>query len=668
MKKKKKTQKLHSRHRASRQKNSRPTIYGTYRDTGRGYGFVTPDQNSWCSEDIFVAMEDALGALDGDSVAVLLNPSGARGKAHGTVARVLSRAATCLVGTCVSSDRGIVFLPDDRRFASYSFVLDHQSELRILGRAELDSGIKACVRIMRYPKNHLVRTVVSLTEVLGAVGDKGIDVLSIIKSYGFHDRFSHEVLAESNRIPEIIPEEDYQGREDFRKYDIVTIDGDDSKDFDDAVYVAKLDNGNYMLQVHIADVAHYVDSMTFTDREAYYRGTSVYFLDRVLPMLPERLSNDLCSLRPGVDRLTMSVVMEVNTQGNVVDYRITEGVIRSAGRLTYSKVYKSLQGLCPEYDRYSCLLRDMAELAKILRDKRCRRDSLEFEFPEYKVMLDENDKPISVEKVEITEANGIIEEFMILCNETVAEFVANHRHPMMYRVHDKPDPEKLLRFAAFAGGLGYSVNVASGNLQHELSRVILSTEEDPRRQMIHSVMLRSLKKAEYSPDNMGHFGLASKCYCHFTSPIRRYPDLIVHRIIKSMMGKYTGPLFPDDSLYSAAAHLSEKERDAQDGSREAEDIKKIEYMQGFIGQWLEGVISGINYSGLFVELDNGVEGFVELSSLHRFYEVDQDNFRIVSRGGNITLYMGNRVRVKVLSANINRRRVYFELDKSCEGR
>ena len=668
MKNKKKNKNLHQRHRANRQKKNRPLLYGTYRDTGRGFGFVTPAEDSWCSEDIFVAKEDALGAFEGDSVAVLLNPSGGRGKAHGTVTRVLNRATASLVGTCFNSDRGIVFLPDDRRFASYSFVLDHQSELRIQERDEVDRGIKACVRITRYPKNHLVRTVVSLTEVLGAVGDKGIDVLSIIKSYGFHDKFSHEVLAECNRMPEKIPQEDYSGREDFRHYNIVTIDGDDSKDFDDAVYACKLENGNYMLQVHIADVAHYVNSMTLTDREAYYRGTSVYFLDRVLPMLPERLSNDLCSLRPDLDRLTMSVVMEVNTQGKVVDYRITEGVIRSAGRLTYSKVYKSLQGLCPEYDKYNLLLRDMAELAKILRDKRCRRGSLEFAFPEYKVLLDEDDKPISVEKVEITEANGIIEEFMILCNETVAEFVTNHKHPMIYRVHDNPDPEKLMRFAAFAGGLGYSMNVTSGNLQHELSRVIMNTEEDPRQQMIHSVMLRSLKKAEYSPDNIGHFGLASKCYCHFTSPIRRYPDLIVHRIIKSMMGKNSDPLFPDDSLHYAAGHLSDKERDAQDASREAEEIKKIEYMQNFIGQWFEGVICGINYSGLFVELDNGVEGFVELSSLHRFYEVDPDNFRIVSRGGNITLSMGNRVRVKVLSANINQRRVYFELDRRCEGK
>lgn len=654
--------------RNNRHKQILPQMYGYYHDTGRGFGFVTPLPDSRYSEDIFVPSEDALGAMDGDQVCLRISPAGRRGKAQGEITRVVERSVSSLVGTCMNSDRGYIFIPDNPKYRFYNFVLEHKSELAIAGRDPENKGLKVSAVIARYPKNSTVRVVVALTEVLGSVGDRGVDVLSIIKSYGFHNVFSRQVMNECNSHPDTILASEYYGREDFREYQIVTIDGDDSKDFDDAVFAYKMPNGNYTLQVHIADVSHYVEPMSFTDKEAYFRGTSVYFLDRILPMLPERLSNDLCSLNPGVDRLTMSVVMEISPNGYVENYRIVPGVIRSQGRLTYTKVHQFLQGESQEYVQYGQLLNTMAELAQILRSKRVERGSLEFAFPEYKVVLDANDCPISVDKVEITEANGLIEEFMILCNETVAEHITMNKYPMVYRVHDTPDTEKMSKFAHFVGGLGYPLRLSNSDLQHELARLIMETEDDPRQRMIHSAMLRSLKKAQYASDNRGHFGLASHCYCHFTSPIRRYPDLIVHRILKNMMDLPMSPLHPDDDLDKAALHLSEKERDAQDATREAEEIKKIEYMQGFIGQWMEGVICGVTPSGLFVELPNGIEGFVELSSMSRFYNVDVDNYRIVSRGSNIMLSVGDSVRVKVISASIGRRRVYFELDRKCEDR
>ena len=661
-----KTKQVHHKKKV-KPKITMPTVYGIYSDTGRGFGFVSPMEESKFSEDIFVRFEDALGAMDGDQVCVRLSPSGRRGKPEGEVIRVVERNVINMVGSCFQSERGYVFQPDNPRLRSYSYVLEHRSELALAGRNAEDEKLKVCVSVYRYPKNSTVRVVVNLTEVLGKVGDKGIDVLAIIKSYGFHSTFSRQVISECNAHSDEISSEELVGREDFRDYQIVTIDGDDSKDFDDAVYAELMPNGNYMLQVHIADVSHYVEPMSFTDKEAYFRGTSVYFLDRVLPMLPERLSNDLCSLRPNVDRLTMSVVMEVSPFGIVENYRIVPGVIKSQGRLTYSKVHQFLQGENSEYDKYSRNLKTMAKLAEILRNKREERGSLEFAFPEFRVLLDENDCPLSVEKIEITEANGLIEEFMILCNETVAEHITMLKEPMIYRIHDNPDSERLAKFAKFIRGLGYSLNISEFGLQHQLANLISATDGDPRQQMIHTAMLRSLKKAQYSQDNRGHFGLASTCYCHFTSPIRRYPDLMVHRTLKEIMGIGSGIIHPDEDFAAAALHLSNKERDAQEATRETEEIKKIEYMQAFVGQWLEGVICGVTNSGLFVELPNGIEGFVEMSTMHRFYDVDMDNYRIKSRGGNIVLAVGDPVTVKVVSANVGRRRVYFELDKKCEG-
>lgn len=648
-------------------KVSMPTLFGILHDTGRGFAFVTPLEDFRFSEDVFVRFEDALGAMDGDQVCVRIKPSSRRGKPEGEVIRVIERNVHNLVGTCFKSERGYIFQPDNPKLRSYSYVLEHKSESNLDGRYEEDTKLKVCVSIYRYPKNSTVRVVVDLIEILGQVGDKGIDILSIIKSYGFHTTFSRQVIAEcDSHRDEILPTE-LNNREDFREYPVVTIDGQDSKDFDDAVYAEKLPNGNYLLQVHIADVSHYVEPLSFTDKEAYFRGTSVYFLDRVLPMLPERLSNDLCSLRPNVDRLTMSVVMEILPNGMVENYRIVPGVIRSQGRLVYSNVHQYFEGNYPEYNRFGQTLDVMAELAEILRNKRKLRGSLEFAFPEYKVILDENDCPLSIEKVDITEANGLIEEFMILCNETVAEHITMLNREMIYRVHEKPDMERLHKFAMFVKGLGFPLNINAFDINNQLANLISQTEGDPKQQMIHTAMLRSLKKAQYSKDNQGHFGLASTCYCHFTSPIRRYPDLMVHRILKEMMGLGIGLIHPDDDLALAASHLSEKERDAQEATRQAEEIKKIEYMQAFVGHWMEGIICGITNSGLYVELPNGIEGFVDLNSLFRYYDIDLDNYRIRSKGGNITLAVGDPVRVKVISANIGSRRITFDLDRKCEG-
>jgi ribonuclease R len=501
------------------------------------------------------------------------------------------------------------------------------------------------------------------------VGEKGVDVLSILRSYGFNEYFSREVEEEAGKMPQAISEEETKGRRDLRGWNIFTIDGADTKDIDDAVSIKKLNNGHYQLGVHIADVSYYVKQGSLLDQEAYKRGTSVYMVDRVAPMLPRPLSNGICSLNPGVDRLAMSVLMEIDGQGNVVNHEIFKSVIRSREQMTYENLYKILEeDDAALKDRYRELLDDfyhMKDLALILRQKRQARGAIDFDIPEPKVIIDEKGKPIDIIKYEITIANRIIEEFMLVCNETVSEHFYWLEAPFMYRIHETPDSEKISHFAEFVQVLGYRLkglkNLHPKSLQELLDKVKGKKEE----RVISTIMLRSLQKARYSEKSDVHFGLAAKYYCHFTSPIRRYPDLTIHRIIShAIAGKL------DDNkkeqynkfLKEAAHHCSERERAAEMAERDSVKVKMAEYMSHRIGEKFKGVISGIASFGMFVELDNLVEGLVRVSTMYDdYYYFDEKNFSFLGERTGKMYKIGDEVEIIVVNSDLSSRTIEFEL-------
>ena len=489
-----------------------------------------------------------------------------------------------------------------------------------------------------------------------------------IDSMGLVDSFPPKVLKSLANIPSEVKEEDKKGRRDFRDLQIVTIDGDDSKDFDDAVSLEMLENGNFYLGVHIADVSHYVTEGSELDREAFNRGTSVYLINHVLPMLPPELSNGICSLNPKLDRLTLSCLMEINGAGAVVNYDICESVINSCERMTYKNTQKVLDGdpaMHKRYEHVADMFFMMEKLAKILEKKRIKRGSIMFEFPEPYIVCDDNDKPISIEKYEIQQSNKIIEEFMLIANETIARHMNNLNLPLVYRVHENPDPEKIAKFSEMLGTYGLKLNKdANGTVRPKDMQDILDQIKGKEYELaISTMMLRSLMKAKYSPNELGHFGLAAKYYCHFTSPIRRYPDLIVHRIVKDWLhGKIDEKRkhFLESFTAVAAEQSSEREILSMQAERDWDDLKKAEFMEDKLGEEFDSFVASVTSFGLFVQLDNLVEGLVHIRELQGdYYIFDEVNQILRGKHTGTEYRIGDKMKVKLVRVNVELSQVDF---------
>lgn len=635
-------------------------IEGILQGNERGYAFLMPSDKT--KQDYFIPHSELKGAMHKDTVLCETTPgSGTRTAAR--VLKVLKRGITELVGTYFTCKSGGFVVPDDRKYFCDIFI-PFGKGLRA------KAGDKVVCKILSYPKKHNPEGVVS--GILGRQFSKKAELASILFNYRLPEKFPDEVKEHAKSVAKPVEKKDARGRKDFKKILTFTIDGDDAKDFDDAVSIEKTDDGKYVLGVHIADVTHYVKAGSPVDREAFERGTSVYFPEKVIPMLPEELCNDVCSLKEGVDRLTLSCVMTVDGKGKVVDSFITPSVIRSAARLTYNNVQKILDGDKPLAERYSFLtdsLFKMNELADVLIRRRELDGSIDLSVKESAISVDSEGK-ICVELAKRDKAHRIIEEFMILANCTVAEYMFYLEKPFVYRIHEKPAEEKIHDFYSFLSGLGINVRRTGENVYpKDFQNILKRAEDTPAFTVINRVMLRSMQKAKYSPDNVGHFGLSAKQYCHFTSPIRRYPDLLVHRIIKDFLAGEDVEEKYGETVYAASEKSSEREKNAADAERAVDDFYKILYISDFVGDEFDAVISGITNFGLFAELYNGVEGIIKTETLPgRRYVFDEKNF-ILSDGKN-TFRLGQEIKITVAGVNLLERRAEFMLSEKnrCKNR
>ncbi len=636
-------------------------IRGTLVGHARGFAFVEPDEPGF--DDVFIPPGELNHAMHGDKVLVRLSPKTSGARQEGTVIRILERGITEIVGTYTESKNFGFVIPDDKKIVNDIFIPKNASN----GAVE---GHKVIVRLTSYPEGRMSAEG-EVVQILGHKNDPGVDILSIIHKHQLPLSFPDDVLKQANETPDEIKSEEIKNRRDLRNELIITIDGEDAKDLDDAVTVTKLNNGCYKLGVHIADVSYYVKEGTPIDREAFARGTSVYLVDRVIPMIPHRLSNGICSLNPKVDRLTLSCEMIVDEYGNVVQHDIFQSIIRSAERMTYSNVNKILiekdEQLREKYQEIVPMLEDMAELASILRKKRMLRGAIDFDFKEAKVLVDEKGKPYDVIIRERSVAERLIEEFMLLANETVAEHFHWLNVPFIYRIHEKPNEEKLRRFSEFITNFGYVVKGTGNNIHpRALQQILDEVRGKPEEMVISTVMLRSMKQAKYHPESVGHFGLSTEFYTHFTSPIRRYPDLIVHRLIRKYLleGKIDEKTQMKwaSILPEIAEHSSNMERRAVDAERETDDLKKAEFMLDKIGEEFDGIISSVTNFGMFVELPNTVEGLVHVSYMtDDYYHYDERHYAMIGeRTGNV-YRIGDEITVRVVNVDKEERSIDFEI-------
>ncbi len=635
-------------------------VVGRVQGNERGFGFVVPDDENL--KDIFISADSLNGAMHNDRVVARINRGSAEDRrAEGEVIRIISRANTTIVGTFENSKYFGFVVPDNKRIPGDIFIPKDEVN-------GAKNGYKVVAEIIKWPEKRR-NAEGRIVEIIGDKDQVGTDIVSIIRAHDFSETFPEEVLHQAESIPDTVTEDMIKGRRDLRNLRMVTIDGEDAKDLDDAVSVERLPDGNYRLGVHIADVTHYVTEHSPLDKEALHRGTSVYLVDRVLPMLPKKLSNGICSLNPQVDRLAFTVMMDIDPAGRVYNHEIFESVIKTSERMTYTNVYKILvendQELMKRYDYLVDDFRTMEELALILRNKRSTRGAIDFDFQETKVILDEKGKPVEIRPYVITIANKIIEEFMLVCNETVAEHFYWANTPFVYRVHEDPDTDKIESLNEFIHNLGYHIKGINKIHPKALQEVLNKVKGSRHERIISTVMLRSLQKARYYQENLGHFGLAAKYYSHFTSPIRRYPDLIIHRIMKEQL-KGRMDERREDHLHNVlpdiAKQCSERERASEEAERETKDLKKVEFMKQHEGETFEGVISSVASFGMFVELDNTIEGLIRMSSLEDdYYVFNEKQYCLVGERTRKMYRIGDEVKVLVARADIAARQIDFHL-------
>lgn len=635
-------------------------VVGKLQAHAKGYAFLIPEKEN--EKDVFIPSSFINGAMNGDKVLVQITREDKKGKKReGEVVKVIERGNKKIVGV----------FEDNKNFG---FVVSEDSKINqdiFINKKDFNGakdGDVVVIEITKWPEKRRSPEGVVI-EVLGQKGDKGLDILTVIKKFGLPEEFPQKVLNFADTIEDEIDEREIKRRKDLRDVKMVTIDGEDAKDLDDAVSIEVLPNGRFKLGVHIADVSHYVREKNPLDKEALKRATSVYLIDRVIPMLPKKLSNGICSLNPKVNRLALSCIMTIDNNGKVLDYEIAESVIKTNERMTYTAVNKILKDQDPELmKRYDYLVDDfkaMEQLANILYKKRIKRGAIDFDFAEAKITLDELGKPIEIKPYEREIANRMIEEFMLVCNETIAEHMFNKRLPFVYRIHENPDAEKLDKFKEFVYNLGYYVKWNDEVRPKDLQAVIEKVKGKKEEVVINTLLLRSMMQARYSPENVGHFGLAAEYYCHFTSPIRRYPDLQIHRIIKESLNNKI-----DDTrsrklvnlVDYAAKQSSEMERVAQEAEREVDDLKKAEYMLDRIGEEYDGLISSVTAFGMFVELPNTIEGLVHITALDDdYYIYDEGHLCLIGEKTNKVYRLGDEVRVKCSRVDIPNREIFFDV-------
>jgi len=631
---------------------------GVFSGTQKGFGFVILEGDE---EDVYIHESATMGALHGDKVMIMIKEEQTGRRKEGTVVQIIERGKNEIVGTFQKSKNFGFVVPDNQKFAKDIFIPKDSS----MGAV---SGHKVVAKITNFgsgtqnPEGKVI-------EILGHVNDPGVDIMSVVRAYDLPVDFSQEVKLQLNDIPEEVNPKDFKNRLDLREWMTVTIDGEDAKDLDDAITISK-EGDIYRLGVHIADVTHYVKEGSPLDKSALNRGTSVYLVDRVIPMLPHKLSNGICSLNPGVDRLALSCIMDIDAKGNVIGHKITETVIRSDRRMTYTNVAKIVedhdQEVMNEYKEFVPMFELMQELAEILKARRHKRGAINFDFPESKIIVDPRGKPIEIRPYERNKATKIIEEFMLIANETIAESFYWQELPFLYRTHDTPDDEKIKKLAIFIHNFGYSIKIGNEDIHpKELQKLLVKIEDTPEEALISRLTLRSMKQAKYTVVNTGHFGLSAKYYCHFTSPIRRYPDLQIHRIIKENL---TGKLGEnrikhyEKILHEVANHSSKTERRADEAEREVEKMKKVEYMMDHIGEIFEGVISGITSWGMYVELPNTVEGMIRVTEMDDdYYFYDEERYQMVGEHTKKIYKLGQKVKVEVIQADKLLRTIDFAL-------
>lgn len=623
--------------------------------TAKGFGFLLNDEG-----DVFIAPGDLMGAINGDTVAVSVTKKASQGeRREGRVFKIIKRGKNEIVGTFLKSRNFGFVVPDDTRL-NYDIYIGKSKTLNA------KDGQKVVAKITKWPDGYK-KPEGEITEILGFGHEKGVDILSVMRSHSITDKFPQRVLEDTDNIDETISQADIDCRKDYRPDSVITIDGTDSRDFDDAVCVKKK-NGSYILYVHIADVTHYVMENTPLDKEALKRGTSVYFPSYVVPMLPKKLSNGICSLNPNEDRLTLSIEMKISPDGEVTEHNITEGIICSKERMTYDDVTAILEGdkeLTDKYSHIYPMLCDMKELCEILRKKRQSKGSIDFDFPEVKIKTDKDGKAVDVYKYKSGISNIIIEEFMLCANKTVAEQFFWADIPFVYRIHEKPSREKISAFNDFARNLGYRLSDAHEPHPNEFASILNKIKGTREEVVVSKVMLRSLMKAKYSPECLGHFGLAFSYYCHFTSPIRRYPDLAIHRIIKEFINggisekrqRYLNKFVADASQKSSEAEIT-----AMEAQRDAEDMKKAEYMENHIGEDFSAIISSVTNFGFFAELENGIEGLVRVNDLDDdYYIFDERDFSLTGERSGKKYTIGTPVEITVANANSMTKQIDFVL-------
>lgn len=641
-------------------------LTGIYRANLRGFGFVVTEGED---ADIFISEEDTNGAFDGDEVEVTITKEPQGKSREGKIVRIVSRGLTKVVGLYQKKEHqnyGFV-IPDNQKVYQDVFIPAEKSKGAVNGHkvvAELTSYGEPGKK----PEGKII-------EIIGHVNDPGTDIMSIVKGYDLPVEFSEKILNQAERVAKEVSEADRAGRKDIRDWQMVTIDGEDAKDLDDAVSVTR-DGENYILGVHIADVTNYVQENSAIDREALERGTSVYLVDRVIPMLPHKLSNGICSLNAGEDRLALSCIMTVNPKGIVIDHEIAETVIHVDERMTYTSVKKILEEKdLQEIERYQALVpmfERMQELSGILRARRRKRGSIDFDFPETKMVLDEHGKPVEIKPYERNVATKMIEDFMLLANETVAEDYYWQELPFVYRTHEVPDEEKIKALATFINNFGYSMHIGVNEIRpKEIQKLLARVEDTPEEALISRLALRSMKQAKYTPENLGHFGLAANYYTHFTSPIRRYPDLQIHRIIKdNLRGRMNEKKMEHyhSILPEVTKHSSEMERRAEEAERETVKLKKVEYMQQHIGEVFQGVVSSITKWGMYVELPNTIEGLIHVVNMtDDHYDYDASRYEMVGAHTHKIYKLGQQILVRVIDTDRLLRTIDFEIAEEGDG-